>query len=453
VTLTASGSRAANTNGYDLLIHYQPAGGSCAADPDGNPPLDPDSTIVPADGGPYNVQSSAPNQLLPGSYAICAWLQDLDTSSTVAAAHLALTVASADTTSIAVSVPPLEGRAFDVNATGTSYDPGSIVDATYKPAGGTCAPTRDADTGTSVDPEENASATHTGAYNTGMGSHLLLAPGSYLFCGWLYDQATSVVLARTQTIVNVAPVHAALQLHVPAATAGTYPVTLDVTIDSGVPVTAIVDEMPKTASGCPKAPPPSADSAIDDDLEDAQPPSGTISTSAPNVAPLSGGPQLVCAWLLDNWTVNANPRPVVLGPISATVTVAHNLVFEGHTAQKKSIELFATPFAADILAVQFRARFHCVGTPRFANGKRWNGAATESLSGLVFGAAKPDATGRFTIREHFSRSHVAVVHGRVQGKTITGTLTDRVRSSQFTHNPHQNLSCQTGTVPFTARTP
>jgi hypothetical protein len=45
------------------------------------------------------------------------------------------------------------------------------------------------------------------------------------------------------------------------------------------------------------------------------------------------------------------------------------------------------------------------------------------------------------------------VHGRVQGKTITGTLSDRAKSSAFTHNPRQSLRCQTGTVAFTARTP
>jgi hypothetical protein len=453
VTLTASGSTASNTGGSDLLIHYQPAGGSCAADPDGNPPLDPDSTFVPADGGPYSVQSSALNQLLPGSYLVCGWLQDLDTSSTVATARLPLTVASADTMSIAFSATPLQGRAFDVNATGTSYDVAGVVDATYKPAGGTCAATRDADTGTSVDPEENPSATHTGAYNVGMGSHLLLSPGSYLFCGWLYDQATSQVLTRTQTVVNVAPLHAAMRLHAPAATAGNYAIALDVSIDAGVPVTAIVDAMPKSASGCPGTPPPSADSAIDGDLEETQPPSGTITIAADNVPVLSGGPQLLCAWLLDNWTVNAIPQPVVLGPVSATVAVAHNLVFKGGTAQNETIKLYAQPFASDILAVQFRARFHCAGTPRYANGKRWNGFATDTLSYVVFGAAKPDASGRFTIREHFSSSHVAIVHGRVQGKTITGTLSDRARSSAFTHNPRQSLRCQTGTVAFTARTP
>jgi hypothetical protein len=244
-----------------------------------------------------------------------------------------------------------------------------------------------------------------------------------------------------------------MQLHVPAATAGDYSIRLDVSIDAGVPVTANVDTMPKTASGCPGAPPRSADSAIDDDLEDTQQPNGTITTSAQNVAPLSGGPQLVCAWLLDNWTVNAIPQPVVAGPISATVTVAHNLVFKGRTAQNQTIKLFALPFASDIAAVQFRARFHCAGAPRYRNGKRWNGFASEDLSYVVFGTAKPDSSGRFTIREYFSSSHVAVVHGRVQGKTISGTLSDKARSSTFTHNPRQSLRCQTGTVGFTAKTP
>jgi hypothetical protein len=453
VTLTASGSTSGNTGGYNLLIHYQPAGGSCAADPDRNPPLDPDSASVPADGGPYDVQSSAPNQLLPGRYLVCGWLEDLDTSSTVATAQLPLTVASADTTSMAFSAPPLQGRAFDVSATGTSYDRGSIVDATYKGAGGTCAPTRDADGGTSVDSEENPSATGTGAYNTGMGSHLLLAPGSYLFCGWLYDQATSAVLARTQTVVNVAPIHATMQLHAPAATAGDYPVKLDVSIDAGVPVTAIVDEIPKSPSGCPKVPPPSAESAIDADLEDTQQPSGTITESAPNVAPVSNGPQLVCAWLLDNWSVDVFPQPVLLGPISAAVAIAHNLVFTGHTSQNQAIKLFATPFAGDILTVQFRARFHCAGAPRTPDGKLWNRFGNEFLSYVVFGAAKPDAGGRFTIRERFTSIHVVVVHGRVQGKTITGTLSDRARSTVFTHSPHLGPRCTTGTIGFTARTP
>jgi hypothetical protein len=456
VALTANGSTPRNNSGFDLLIHYQPAGGTCAADPDANAPLDPDSTLVPADGGPYTAQSSAPNRLLPGSYLVCGWLQDLDTSLTVATTQLALTVASADTMNIAFSATPLQGRSFDVNATGTSHDADSVVDATYKAAGGTCAPTRDADDGTPVAPGENAGETRTGGYTVGMGSQLLLAPGSYLFCGWLYDQATSQVLAASETVVNVAPLHATMQLHVPAATAGNYPITLDVTLDSSVPVTAWVDTMPNQPNGCPTTPagaPASAENPIDDDLEETQAPGGTIVTSAQNAPLLSGGPQLVCAWLLDDWSVNVNPQPVVAGPIWATVTVAHNLVFKGRTSQKQPIKLFARPFASDILAVQFRARFRCDGRPRFVNGKRWNGFTNETLSYVVFGAAKPDTSGRFTIREHFSRSHVVVLHGRVQGKTVAGTLSDRARSSTFTDNPRQSLRCQTGTVAFTARTP
>jgi hypothetical protein len=48
---------------------------------------------------------------------------------------------------------------------------------------------------------------------------------------------------------------------------------------------------------------------------------------------------------------------------------------------------------------------------------------------------------------------VVVLHGRVQGKTIAGTLSDRARSSTFTHNRGQSLRCQTGKIAVTARTP
>jgi hypothetical protein len=450
VVITASG--VTDVDNVQVVIHYQSPSQPCSANPDGNPPLDPDGTVVSPPGS-FSIPSSQPNQLLPGRYRICGWLVDLAGPTTVAHTSLDLTVASADTMSLVFTPQPEQGRQFNVYAVGKSSDPAGLVDATYKPAaGGTCATTFFADHGKHVDPGENSSGTGTGSYDTLMSAPTFLAPGTYLFCGWMYDQATNEVLATARSVISVPPLHATMKLDVPGVSTGAFTVRLSVTLDYGVPVTAWVDVMPDTGHGCPSRPgaePRSANNVIDQDIEVSKRPAGTTTVKAATSA-VSGGRQLVCAWLLDNWSVNVNPKPVVAGPVAARVSIAHGKLFKGHTSQHFSITLAAAPLAKNILGAQFNERLHCNGTPLLLGRTPWNRVYSETLTGLIFGVARPDKHGRFKIRQN-ADGRTTILHGRVMGKTITGTFTDSGPSWAFTGNHAQSLRCTTGTVHFSAR--
>jgi hypothetical protein len=61
--------------------------------------------------------------------------------------------------------------------------------------------------------------------------------------------------------------------------------------------------------------------------------------------------------------------------------------------------------------------------------------------------------GRFALNLNGNRNHRIDIHGRVSGKTISGTITDRIASWIFTDNHRQKLSCRAGTERYTAHAP
>jgi hypothetical protein len=262
----------------------------------------------------------------------------------------------------------------------------------------------------------------------------------------MYDQADLSVLATTQTVLTVPALHSSLQLHVPAAVpqGQGFTASLDVTLDADVPVTAWADVLANSPAGCPRTPlgePRSADNVIDEDIQDHAQPSGTVTVKSEYIAPRGSGNQLVCAWLLDNWSVNVNPQPVVAGPVSAVVTVAHRLLFKGHTSQGFGITVGAAPFAAQILGVGFRERLRC-------------GARTSIqkviLSADAFGVVRPDSSGRFAITER-GDGRTTKLRARITGKTMTGTLSDSGAFTHFVGVQSQRVHCTAGRVRFTAR--
>jgi hypothetical protein len=89
-----------------------------------------------------------PQTLSIGGYLLCGWITDPNDPTVVfASASAAFTVAASDSLALAPLTGAVEGRPFDVDATGVAYDPDAIIDATYKPAASACAPSPDLDTG------------------------------------------------------------------------------------------------------------------------------------------------------------------------------------------------------------------------------------------------------------------------------------------------------------------
>src|SRR5689334_16790931 len=101
LSTTASWTLANPSDTYALNVHYA-RGGPCAADPSsdtGAPLYSLDGTQPP--NAPSGSQTGA-DQLLPGAWVLCAWLQDTNTS-TITVASLPVTVSSADTVTLAIS--------------------------------------------------------------------------------------------------------------------------------------------------------------------------------------------------------------------------------------------------------------------------------------------------------------------------------------------------------------
>src|SRR5262249_21661368 len=114
--------------------------GGCGASrsQDSGASVEPDGTNVSngADG-----VSGRPQTLIPGQYMLCGWVIDGngDPEHPIATASAIVTVSAAETLSLAAGDgDPVEGRPFDVSATGAAFDPAASAYATTK-TGGSCA--------------------------------------------------------------------------------------------------------------------------------------------------------------------------------------------------------------------------------------------------------------------------------------------------------------------------
>jgi hypothetical protein len=442
-TVTAT---AMPTSGAEIWATYQ-QGGSCANGPDtsSGTPLQFNGTPVDASDTSF---SDSTFQLLPGAYLFCSWVTD--TSGTSSTTALPVNVASADSISLSETPTPVQGREFDLYAAGTNYDADGVLNVDFKAPGATCATNPLADTGTPAN--GNGEAAGKGAYSQDVGALMFLAPGTYLVCGWLYDQQyPSVVLAHAQQTLTVPKLSANLQITAPGTVArgNGANVSVSATLPSGVTVEVVVDAFSKHSHPtCPSRPPSNADSALDEMLTGTSQPVRASTTEPVTVT----NSTLLCAWLLDGWSGSDSPA-VVSGPVAATVSAAPPLTFRGHTAQHRSMSILTSPFASAIMGVQFGVHLRCNGTPRLLTGRPWNGVDKETISAFIFGHVKPDHSGRFKIRLTSNPRHTFTLKARISGKTIIGSFTETGRSWVFTQNHGQNLRCSSGSVKFSLRTP
>jgi hypothetical protein len=235
--------------GAVLHVDYRQADtGSCAADPTLDPgtPASPDGTgLGPGSFGPV---VGDPQPLAVGDYVLCGWVTDPDDETMVfASASAAFSIAASDSLALVPMTGAVEGRPFDVDATGIAYDSNAVIDATYKPAGGACSPSPDLDTG--VIANDSGNPPDPGPYSDPVLSQQVLDAGSYLVCAWLLDQddPTHPLVATSETI-TVRPVRASIQLLAPGRIDGGRPfaVTLSADVDWGVPLIAVADLKRKT---------------------------------------------------------------------------------------------------------------------------------------------------------------------------------------------------------------
>jgi len=443
-------------SGAVVHVDYRQADtGGCAADPTLDPgtPASPDGTGLGTNGfGPI---VGDPQTLAIGDYLLCGWITDPNDETVVfASASATFTVTASDSVALVRVAGAVEGRPFDVDATGLAYDPNAVIDATYKPAGGACAPSPDLDTG--VVANNSGSPPDPGPYSDPVLSQQVLDAGRYLICAWLIDpQDPADLLEATSETITVRPVQASIQLRAPKRIDGgqAFAVTLSSNVDWGVPLTAIADLKRKTkGSGCAANPvgEPMADAqALNEQITGTQEPAGVVSSTNSHVSVPGFGSYLLCAWLLNGWTTAANP-PTVAGPISATVTAVAPETFRGHTSQRLPIKITLAPVEQLVLAITYRDRLQCAGPATLPNGTRWNGLWGNDFGKGALGTLRLRGSGSFRVNLKANSDHVFRLHGHLRRKRITGTFSEQGKSSAFTSNPAQSLACGTGDVHYTA---
>ena len=453
--IVASGA-SSNTGGAMLHVAYRLADtGGCASDPtlDTGTPLSPDGTSLGV--GQFGPVVGDPQTLSIGHYMLCGWVTDPnDDTHVFASASATFTVTASDSVALVPTAGAVEGRPLDVDATGLSYDPNAILDATYKPAGGTCASSPDLDTGTVAN--DSGNPPDPGPYSDPVLSQQVLDAGRYLVCAWLVDpQDPADLLEATSETVAVAPVQASIQLRAPSRIDGeqAFVVTLSANVDWGVPLTAIADLVRKTkASGCaanPVGEPMAADQALNEQITGTQEPAGVVSSTNSDVSVPGFGSYLLCAWLLNGWTTAANP-PTVAGPISATVTAVRPETFRGRTSQQLPIKFTLAPVEDRVLAISYKDRLRCSGPATFANGERWNGLWGNDFGKGALGALQVRGSGSFRVNLKANSDHTFRLRGHLRHNRISGTFVEQGRSSAFTSNRAQSLACGTGDVRYTA---
>jgi hypothetical protein len=439
-----------------ISVHYRKAGtGTCGSSPivDSAFGISPDQTVVGT--GPFDLTGTS-TQLPLGSYELCAWLVDPSDGTVVyaTATQVNISVTAADTVSLPAPSGVVEGRPFNIKATGNAYDTnGTQLDATYKRAGGSCASTPAADSGTSL---VSGLGTATGAYTATVGSQVVLDHGSYLLCAWLSDSQTGQVLAQNSATVSVRALSARVAMRVPAAVdAGSYfRISVTATLDAGVQVFAVADVLGNrggaACASTPSAEPTSAVRAVDANLTDTQEPVGSVTASS-SPGRLQAGRYLVCVWLVNGWD-NSGNRPTVAGPISATIAVMPPLTFRGRTSQKRSISFTVAQISKQILQVSYTDHFSCAATPYFAGGELWNGYWSSSFDTRTFGVLTPGRSGWFSMRLNGNVNHTFDMTARLANGSIRGRFSEQGKVYAFTYNSREHFGCRTGTVRFSART-
>ena len=452
--IAASGD-SSNAGGAVLHVEYRQADtGGCASDPtlDTGTPLSPDGTSLGV--GQFGPVVGDPQTLAIGGYMLCGWVTDPSDETVVfASASATFTVTASDSVALVPVAGAVEGRPFDVDATGLAYDPNAVIDATYKPAGGACAPSPDLDTG--IIANDSGSPPDPGPYSDPVVSQQVLDAGRYLICTWLVDpQDPADLLEATSETITVAPVQASIQLRAPGRIDGgqAFELTLSANVDWGVPLIAVADVKRYTkgvgCAGNPVGEPMAAPQEINDQITGTQEPAGVVSSTNSHVSVSGYGSYLLCAWLLNGWTSAANP-PTVAGPISAVVTAVRPETFRGRTSQGLPIKITLAPAAQLVLAIAYRDRLQCAGPATLANGTRWNGLWGNDFGKGALGTLRIRGSRTFRVNLKANRDHTFRLQGRLRRKRITGTFSEQGESSAFTSNPAQSLACATGDVRYT----
>lgn len=453
VTVTASGT-VDDSEGGVLVVLYSPSdqASSCPANPADDSVgevISPYGTGVQGAFGP--IQGTA-QPLALGSYLLCGWIADNSTGvPSIDPVSTTFTVTSADTITLEAPTDVIEGQPFDIDVSGDAYDANAVIDATYKPAGGACAATPAADTGTPT-----ASSVGLGgepAYTATAASQLQLDAGSYMECVWLVDAQTGMVLAHDSAVFLVQTLGATVRPVFRALLDAGQTIAVNATADlpANVPTTVVVDVLPgaggRQCASNPDAEPTSTLQVLSEALTDTQVPSGSVSTTDGEALFSSPGRYLACAWLLNGWSSATHPATVA-GPTTGTITALAPIVFHGRTSHREPIAITLEPAEQLVSVISFTARVHCDGTPRLTNGEIWN----RMLAGPIdFGTNQVPAIHIRAASFSTNVDHVLVVSGRVHGLTITGAFTEGGPVSRFTGNTSQHFSCTTGKTRFTVR--
>lgn len=455
VVVTATGSTS-DPMGAVLGVQYFSSGaGGCPTDPGAGTQIAPNGTVVNP-GGQFNVSSSMPVSVPLGSYVLCGWLtgnsSPMMTTATAPATNF--TVTPADTMSLGLPSNPIEGEQLNLTASGTAYDANAAVYATYKPAGGSCASTPQADAGTLSDSDDPVS----GQYSTNAVFSQTFDSGSYLVCAWLVDSNTNQLLAQASTTLTVGPLDATLRLAAPSEVDldEQFPLNISATLNAGITVLATADIVPdRTGTSCapnPDGEPTSATPALNgEQLNDTQVPAGTVSTSDGTGQISAYGRYLVCAWLLDGWSQSNTPATVA-GPISTTVTVVRPLIYRGRTSQRGKLTITVARAERDLYEISYSDHLRCAKPAVMAGGQRWNGDNTDSLTTSNFGVQHIGSSNTLKLRLNGNRNHTFDMTAHVSATAITGVFTEAGTPFGLLGNKAERFRCTTGNVHFTIRT-
>jgi hypothetical protein len=450
IVVTATGSA---SNVSTLHVQYFPAGtGGCPNPPGGGTAVDPDGTQINNQTS-FDVLSSGPVPVSPGSYQLCGWLTSNAGSTVTVMSARAFTVTSADTLSLAGPLAPVEGQQLTVTAGGTAYDQNAAVYATYKPAGGGCASTPQADTGTVSDSEDAVS----GQYSTDPVSSQAFGPGAYLVCVWLVDLGDNQVLTSASTRLDVGPLAASIQLVAPGRVdpKEQFPLSVNATLDAGIPVLVQADILrDRHGTACaanPDGEPTNTNQAlVEVPLTDTQVPAGAVSTSGATAQLAADGRYLICAWLLDGWSSTDTPATVA-GPIAQTVTVVKPLVFRGLTSQGDKISITIGRVNRGLDEITASDQLRCPKTAFLANGQPWNGDNPVKLTSATFGAVHASASNSIHLRLNRKPEHTFDLSAHLSGDVIRGTFTESGTPAALIGNRAGRFQCTTGAVHFKVR--
>ncbi len=453
VTVTVSGT-VDDPDGGVLVVLYSPSdqASSCPANPNDDSvgeSISPYGTGVQGAFGPIQGTSQP---LALGSYLLCGWIADNSTGiPSIEPVSTTFTVTAADTIALGAPADVIEGQAFDIDVSGDAYDANAVIDATDKPAGGACAATPTADTGTPTASSVNPSGEPI--YTATVASQLQLDAGSYLECVWLVDAQTGNVLAHDSTVFLVQALDATVRPVFRALLDAGQTIAVNATAElpANVSTTVVVDVLHGPAGAqCasnPDAEPTSALQVLSESLTDTQVPSGSVSTTGGEASFSSPGRYLVCAWLLNGWSSATHPATVA-GPSTGSITALAPVVYRGRTSRREPIAITLERAEQLVSVISFTARVHCDGTPRLSDGEIWN----RMLAGPIdFGTNQIPAIHIRGASFSTDLHHLLAISGRVRGLMITGAFTEAGPVSSFTGNTSQHFSCTTGKTGFTVR--